>query len=143
MTWTLESLPLVLLPVELSLNLRLSFKVGQNKHAESFEDSPSGHLLQILGHSSFPGLNSRGERIQLSPVGTGSCPSGDQANLAWLDSHRGASIRSDWGHSLTGLCRGMVSEDSRGNLLWKLRVAVWKFSPLSPLQLATYDQDDS
>jgi len=29
----------VLLPVELSLNLRLSFKVGGNKHAEYFKDS--------------------------------------------------------------------------------------------------------
>lgn len=27
------------LPVELSLNLRLSFKVGRNKHAEYFKDS--------------------------------------------------------------------------------------------------------
>lgn len=31
----------MLLPVELSLNLRLSFKVVQNKHAESFWNSPS------------------------------------------------------------------------------------------------------
>lgn len=94
----------MLLPVELSLNLRLSFKVGQNKHAESFQHSLGGQLHQIRGLTGFSGLNSRGERIQLSPIGIGSCPSGDQTDLARMDTHGGASICRHWWHSPAGLC---------------------------------------